>query len=883
MPSSPKPASRRPCLGRPLSAHVWLAAALWSTGLMLAAPSTPRPDGETAPSTRRAALPPLLGTDYPRAFFFRGAEGPPAQPQTTYEDWADDFGRLMGIMGKCLDEEVLGRERRNPEFFSRFKRERPDQVVLLHFNGNARDPRHGTERYFAGHWIYREATPILADVPAQAGESIVRVASTDDFQVNTGRYQTANDDIALFGVTAEGRHDWTHCEQVRLLAVDRTAKTIRVQRGCYGTQPRSFRAGAARAAAHAVEGPWGKPNHLLWYYNYATHCPRDAEGKTCADRLVDDLAAWLGPDGRLAAFDGVEFDVLYHETLGDTDGDGKSDHGLRDGRNHYGIGVVEFIRQLRTRLGPQRILQADGALGPGGRRSQRAFGLLNGIESEGFPNLDDWEFRDWSGGLNRHAFWQANAHPPALNYINHKWTQAIPGQPGEHTNPTVPYARHRLSFAAAQFTDAAICYSFAPPREKGRFGIWDELQAGTDQHLGWLGHPEGPARHLATTTPNLLSAAPRTAGADLARYLAGAMVTRVTAEGLVLTPPEASRERTTFTLRQLPAAGPELVVLLTMRGAPRQGYPSAMARLVDVELSSGIVNLLGGPPPEVGLGLRGAAEQPLRSETGARAQLQGHVVVGGKSLPALSIHPPYKQGKGYVYWQRDVDLPEAAELRFQLGMSERAPARSDGVWFKVFVAALVGGRPGPFQPVFERATKEYAWLPCAVDLRRYAGQRVRLKFVADCGPRDHATTDQGYWGDVKIVRAGQDETTLTAVTHAMTWLNERDFTSVFYFRDVRSPTVDLTLTVEGPEAVTLVNAAVHAHPDAMWRSFENGIVLANPSRQPYTFHLAALTPGRHYRRLQATPRQDPQTNNGEAVPDTVTLGERDALFLRRVP
>ncbi|MBI5690443.1 MAG: hypothetical protein HZC55_10140 [Verrucomicrobia bacterium] len=833
-----------------------------------------------------AAAPPLLvlGENHPRAFFFRGSEGPPAQPRTTYEAWSADFGRLMGIMGKCLDEEVLGREARNPEFFSRFKREHPEQVVLLHFNGNARDPRYHTERYFAGHWIYREATRILADIPAESGETTIRVENTADFRVSTGRYHTSNDDLALFGITADGRHDWNHCEQVQLVAVDARAGTIRVRRGCYGSKPLAFRAGAARAAAHAVEGPWGRNNHLMWYYNLSVHCPRDSAGKSCADRLVDDLAAWFGPGGKLAAFDGLEFDVSFNETRGDTDGDGRLDHGVVGGRNGYGIGVIEFYRQLRARLGDGRILQADGALGPGGRRSQRAFGLINGIESEGFPNLNDWDFADWSGGLNRHAFWQANARAPAFHYINHKWNEAVPGQPGEHRNPDVPFSRHRLSFAAAVFTDAAICYSFAPPRETGsRLGIWDELRAGTDHRLGWLGRAEGPAVHLAAGTPDLLGGRGRPGAEDLVPLVQGPVLTQATASGLELRPRSAAADRLAFTLAGLPARGRDLVVLLTLQGAPRRGVPEEMARFVEVELAGGAVNLLRGEFDDAGIGLRGRPEVPLDEESGARLQLAPRTTLGGRALASVSVHPPYKAAKGYVYWCRDVEVPEGAELRFSLGMSDKAPIRSDGVWFKVLAAELRDNSPGSFLPLFERSTKANAWVPCTVSLARLAGKRVRLKFVADCGPNDNATTDQGFWGEVRLMRAGQSEAAVTPTQAAMTWLNSRAFTSAFHFRDVSSPRVDLVVTIDGGEPVTLAGLTVHAAPDAMYRVFEHGLVIANPSRQPYTFDLAALSPGRSYRRLPGSPTQDRAANSGEPVGQRITLGERDALFLQRTP
>ncbi len=474
-------------------------------------------------------------------------------------------------MGKCLDEEVVGREARNPAWFSRFKHDHPRQVVLLHFNGNARDPRYATEPYFPGHWIYRKATRITADVSATADETWIHVADARDFRVNAGRYRISNDDIALFGVTPDGSHDWMHCEQVQLLAVDHNANTIRVKRGCYGTKPLAFHAGQARAAAHQVEGPWGKTNHLMWFYNFATHCPKDPAGKTCADRLVEDLAAWLGPGGKLAAVDGLEFDVMYNETHGDTDGDGEPDDGVIGGVNQYGIGMVEFARQLRNRLGPSRIIQGDGALGPGGRHSQRAFGILNGIESEGWPNLNDWNFADWSGGLNRLAFWQANAYKPAFNYINHKWVEPVAGKPGEIKGVDVPFARHRLVFAAAQFTDAMVCYSLPPPGQAGGpMGIWDEFVCGTANKPGWLGEPEGEAVHLATTTPNCLGMASAEA---LANRIRGGATARTVDGNVVISSTAGPGQDLSFSLRDVPVKGENLVVFLTMTSATRQGYP----------------------------------------------------------------------------------------------------------------------------------------------------------------------------------------------------------------------------------------------------------------------------------------------------------------------
>ncbi len=827
----------------------------------------------------------VLKGDYPRAFFFRSSEGGPSRKGAVWSEWESEYSRLMGIMGKALDEEVLGREAANPEWFSKFKAKNPEQVVLLHFNGNARDPRHGTENYFPGHWVYREAVKILADLAAEEGESEIRVESVAGFKVNSGRYKTSNDDIALFRVTQAGRHDWNYCEQVQLLAVDPQQNTIRVRRGCYGTKPLAFQAGAARAAAHAVEGPWGRNNNLLWFYNFATHCPLDAEGRSCTDRLVDDLAGWFGAGGKLEKFDGLEFDVLHHVTQGDTTGDGNPDDGVVNGINAYGIGVYAFAGRLRGRLGPERIIQADGALGPGGIHSQRANGILNGIESEGWPNLRDWDFDDWSGGLNRHNFWQANAFPPAFSYINHKWNESVPGQPGVQVNPQVPFSRHRLAFAAAQFTDAVLTYAFVPPAGRGRpIAVWDELICGADNRPGWLGRPLGATRCLARESPDLLQGAGQSAGQALAGKITGAVTLESTAAGLLISAADPAAGRVLFTVQDLPlpAACGDLTVFATLSAHPRQGYPAEMPRFMQLGVNGGSMDLMDGGVRAVACGqsLRGSAEQALDPASGAYLRYQNAVAIGGRTLAAFALQPPYKATKGYVWWSRDVRLPARdSDLRFYLGMSERAPAKSDGIWYRIFVAEMAGGEAGEYQQIFELTTKAHEWIPGSVSLSAWSGREVRIKFVADCGPHDNATTDQGYWGGVRLVHAGLSDSQITEAKSHMSWLNQRPFEASFYFRAIRSDRVDLTVTVEGAAPVLLKSLTAHAAPDARCRLFEHGVVLGNPAPAPYTFPLADIARKRRLHRIQATSAQDGEANNGAVVGEKVTLGPLDALFL----
>jgi hypothetical protein len=257
--------------------------------------------------------------------------------------------------------------------------------------------------------------------------------------------------------------------------------------------------------------------------------------------------------------------------------------------------------------------------------------------------------------------------------------------------------------------------------------------------------------------------------------------------------------------------------------------------------------------------------------------------LAGETLNAYFVHPPYRNGAGYTYWTHEADVRDDSELQFCIGMGDRSPLRSDGVWFKVYVAIETNGGVDDYVKIFEASTKLSQWLPKKVDLQRFSGKRVRFKFIADCGPSNNTNTDQAYWGEPRVVSSGTPDDKITRSTESMTWVNAQSFRSGFYFHRVNSKHVDLTFSVETSAPVVVESIAAHGHPDAIYRVFEGGIVLANPSREPYTFDLSTIAPGRKYRRIQATANQDIEANNGQPVADRVTLGDRDAIFLIRTP
>jgi hypothetical protein len=823
-------------------------------------------------------LPVVTGGE-PRAFFFRQSEGLARSGRMPFEQWEKMFLRLDGIMGKTLDEEVPGTQAPNIPFFIRFKQAHPKQAVLLHLNGNSRDPRWECGEFFAGHWLYFNGCRVTADVPAQPGEAVIAVENPELFRTQMGRYGDKNEDVGLCALGADGKPDWSRSEQLELLAVDAKAKTLRVKRAAFGTAPRAFAAGKAYVAAHMTEGPWGKRSNLLWLYNYSTRCPRDAKGRTCGDVLAADIARRFLPGGALAAFDGLEFDVLHFHPLGgqrgrqaDANADGKADSAVFDGVNAYGIGVYEFCRQLRAKLGPDRLIMADGH----SHRGQRSFGILNGIESEGWPHLGDPEIVDWSGGLNRHEFWRRNAAKPALSYINHKFMEPRKTAKDDERMIQPPLNITRLVMAGGLFTDSVFTYCILPPKS-GRYhmGIYDELKMGAANRLHWLGKPLAPPARLALRAPDLF-------GGKSAQRLRVEQAKLDTREDgtLKITAPKPGAENLTLLVPAVALPEGDLFVHFRIKAKPMKGYPAPIPRLAWVGWRHA-GDLMQQPPLATGMTLSGQKDEPIRAETGASFRIADPASLAGETHRAYGVHPPYRDAKGSIFWETMATIPaDKPRLTFFSGLTDKAKGKSDGVGLKVEVR-----RDSNAEEVLSLHHREKQWVARSADLSRWAGQTVRLRFTTDPGPAGNTVADHAFWGDVRIESgethiAGRDKLALTP-QRIMTWANSDWFEAGFYFRNLGPRTVDLTFEFEGGEPVYLDRLTAHAAADAIARDYERGVVLANPSTGPFTFDLAKLFPDAKLRRLQGSAEQDPKHNDGSAVGATVTVGPRDALFLRK--
>jgi len=122
---------------------------------------------------------------------------------------------------------------------------------------------------------------------------------------------------------------------------------------------------------------------------------------------------------------------------------------------------------------------------------------------------------------------------------------------------------------------------------------------------------------------------------------------------------------------------------------------------------------------------------------------------GGVERTCLFSHPPYGRNKaGYAFAIHGLELPAELQtsLEFAMGMREGLHA-TDGVTYKVIVVDAADKQT----EVFSQHHKATAWQETRADLSAFAGQRIRLKLIADCGPADDTTADHALWGDAKVV------------------------------------------------------------------------------------------------------------------------------------
>ena len=111
-------------------------------------------------------------------------------------------------------------------------------------------------------------------------------------------------------------------------------------------------------------------------------------------------------------------------------------------------------------------------------------------------------------------------------------------------------------------------------------------------------------------------------------------------------------------------------------------------------------------------------------------------------------------------------------LIYHIGLADGAAGKTDGVVFKVEVAGEGNGRT----VLGETEWDVSEWRFCKVDLSKYAGKRVAIRFITDPGMTTNY--DWACWGDIKIIEGDppmdNDGETLPSGTKVVHDLNRID-------------------------------------------------------------------------------------------------------------
>ena len=121
----------------------------------------------------------------------------------------------------------------------------------------------------------------------------------------------------------------------------------------------------------------------------------------------------------------------------------------------------------------------------------------------------------------------------------------------------------------------------------------------------------------------------------------------------------------------------------------------------------------------------------------------GESTVSGTRKSAIAAHPPHAGVSGDTFGEFALTLPESPRisLEFDIGMQWNIE-NSDGVTFIVSVQG---------EEIFRQHHDEPRWEHISLNLTRYSGENVLLRFTTNPGPAGNVGWDSAVWGEPKIV------------------------------------------------------------------------------------------------------------------------------------
>jgi hypothetical protein len=115
------------------------------------------------------------------------------------------------------------------------------------------------------------------------------------------------------------------------------------------------------------------------------------------------------------------------------------------------------------------------------------------------------------------------------------------------------------------------------------------------------------------------------------------------------------------------------------------------------------------------------------------------------------MHPPWQGGTGYAYaLHNPVTLPQepATTLRAWVGKQDGSDP-GDGILYQLAVL----NTQQVTTVVTQMLVTQHEWRPLEADLSPWRGQTIRVKLVADPGPKNNSSGDWAAWADLRLEAA----------------------------------------------------------------------------------------------------------------------------------
>ncbi len=124
----------------------------------------------------------------------------------------------------------------------------------------------------------------------------------------------------------------------------------------------------------------------------------------------------------------------------------------------------------------------------------------------------------------------------------------------------------------------------------------------------------------------------------------------------------------------------------------------------------------------------------------------------GDVRPAIRMHPPWRGGRGTVFCDYLVTLPDQKPILLTFANairdhSEKEPP-SDGVLFRVWAGVKQDGSDA--KELFANFTDAKVWTCGRADLSAYAGKTILLRLESHPGPKNNTCCDSSYWAEPTV-------------------------------------------------------------------------------------------------------------------------------------